>query len=72
MHVCSSLQTVVRLSCTRSGATEQFVFHAELTNRDKDHVSRGKLAKIAVNKVDQFSDGTNLCLHVCMSRTMNN
>ena len=25
--------------CVKSGAVEQFSYHAELTNRDKDHVS---------------------------------
>ena len=33
------LQNLVHILCARSGAAEQFVFHAEMTNRDKDHVS---------------------------------
>ena len=37
--VVLSVQSVVRALCAKSGAVEQFYFLAELTNRDKDHVS---------------------------------
>lgn len=59
------IQTVIRLSCTRSGAVEQFAFHAELTNRDKDHVSLGLLIKAPLEKGQPFYSGQPWMLSLC-------